>query len=140
LQGPKQGRGRSRSRSTAADVLEGLALVHELPKKVLEYRELSKLKSTYADVLPRLIHPATGRVHTRFSQTGAVTGRLSSPNPNLQNIPIRTELPEMDRARPEATARRFCKMRKPPAERVSLRTTVSAPEWTLRQAGQWTSR
>jgi DNA polymerase-1 len=92
LQGPKQGRGRSRSRSTAADVLEGLALVHELPKKVLEYRELSKLKSTYADVLPRLIHPATGRVHTRFSQTGAVTGRLSSSNPNLQNIPIRTEL------------------------------------------------
>ena len=92
LQGPKQGRGRSRSRSTAADVLEELALVHQLPKKVLEYRELSKLKSTYADVLPRLIHPATGRVHTRFSQTGAVTGRLSSSNPNLQNIPIRTEL------------------------------------------------
>ena len=92
LQGPKQGRGRSRSRSTAADVLEELALVHELPKKVLEYRELSKLKSTYADALPRLIHPATGRVHTRFSQTGTATGRLSSSNPNLQNIPIRTEL------------------------------------------------
>jgi len=92
LQGPKQGRGRSRSRSTAADILEELALVHDLPKKVLEFRELSKLKSTYADVLPRLIHPATGRVHTRFSQTGAVTGRLSSSNPNLQNIPIRTEL------------------------------------------------
>jgi DNA polymerase I len=92
LPGPKQGRGRSRSRSTAADVLEELGLVHELPKKVLEYRELSKLKSTYADVLPRLIHPATGRVHTRFSQTGAVTGRLSSSNPNLQNIPIRTDL------------------------------------------------
>jgi DNA polymerase I len=92
LQGPKQGRGRSRSRSTAADVLEELALVHELPKKVLEYRELSKLKSTYSDVLPRLIHPATGRVHTRFSQTGTATGRLSSSNPNLQNIPIRTEL------------------------------------------------
>lgn len=92
LQGPKQGRGRSRSRSTAADVLEDLALVHELPKKVLEYRELSKLKSTYADVLPRLIHPATGRIHTRFSQTGTATGRLSSSNPNLQNIPVRTEL------------------------------------------------
>jgi DNA polymerase I len=92
LQGPKQGRGRSRSRSTAADILEELALAHELPKKVLEYRELSKLKSTYADVLPRLIHPATGRIHTRFSQTGAVTGRLSSSNPNLQNIPVRTEL------------------------------------------------
>ena len=92
LQGPKQGRGRSRSRSTAADVLEDLALVHELPKKVLEYRELSKLKSTYADVLPRLIHPATGRIHTRFSQTGTATGRLSSSNPNLQNIPVRTEM------------------------------------------------
>jgi DNA polymerase I len=92
LQGPKQGRGRSRSRSTAADVLEELALVHELPKKVLEYRELSKLKSTYADALPRLIHPATGRIHTRFSQTGTATGRLSSSNPNLQNIPVRTEL------------------------------------------------
>lgn len=92
LPGPKQGRGRPRSRSTAADVLEELALVHELPKKVLEYRELSKLKSTYADVLPRLIHPATGRVHTRFCQTGTATGRLSSSNPNLQNIPIRTEL------------------------------------------------
>jgi DNA polymerase I len=92
LQGPKQGRGRSRSRSTAADVLEELALVHELPKKVLEYRELSKLKSTYADVLPRLIHPGSGRIHTRFSQTGTATGRLSSSNPNLQNIPIRTEL------------------------------------------------
>ena len=92
LQGPKQGRGRPRSRSTAADVLEELALVHELPKKVLEYRELSKLKSTYADVLPRLIHPATGRIHTRFSQTGTATGRLSSSNPNLQNIPVRTEL------------------------------------------------
>jgi len=92
LPGAKQGRGRPRSRSTAADVLEDLALVHELPKKVLEYRELSKLKSTYADVLPRLIHPATGRVHTIFSQTGTATGRLSSSNPNLQNIPIRTEL------------------------------------------------
>jgi len=83
---------RAKPRSTAAEVLEALALVHELPKKVLEYRELAKLKSTYADVLPRLIHPATGRLHTRFSQTGTATGRLSSANPNLQNIPVRTEL------------------------------------------------
>jgi DNA polymerase-1 len=79
-------------RSTAAEVLDELALLHELPRKVLEYRELAKLKSTYADALPRLIHPATGRLHTRLSQTGAATGRLSSSNPNLQNIPVRTAL------------------------------------------------
>lgn len=90
LQPPR--RMRAKARSTAAEVLEELALVHELPKKVLEYRELAKLKSTYADALPRLIHPATGRLHTRFSQTGTATGRLSSANPNLQNIPVRTEL------------------------------------------------
>jgi DNA polymerase I len=90
LQQPK--RIRAKARSTAAEVLEELALVHELPKKVLEYRELAKLKSTYADALPRLIHPSSGRIHTRFSQTGTATGRLSSSNPNLQNIPIRTEL------------------------------------------------
>ncbi|MFZ3382217.1 MAG: DNA polymerase I [Candidatus Acidiferrales bacterium] len=90
LQPPR--RSRAKARSTAADVLEELATVHELPKKIIEYRELSKLKSTYSDVLPRLIHPVSGRLHTRFSQTGAVTGRLSSSNPNLQNIPIRTEL------------------------------------------------
>jgi DNA polymerase I len=83
---------RTKVRSTAAEVLEELALVHELPKKILEFRELSKLKSTYADALPRLIHPATGRLHTRFNQTGTATGRLSSSNPNLQNIPVRTEL------------------------------------------------
>ena len=90
LQPPR--RLRTKARSTAAEVLDELALVHELPGKVLEYRELAKLKSTYADALPRLIHPATGRLHTRFSQTGTATGRLSSSNPNLQNIPVRTEL------------------------------------------------
>jgi DNA polymerase I len=90
LQPPRKSR--TKSRSTAAEALEELALLHEIPKKVLEYRELAKLKSTYADALPRLIHPVTGRLHTRFSQTGAVTGRLSSSNPNLQNIPVRTEL------------------------------------------------
>ncbi len=90
LQTPR--RIRAKARSTAAEVLDELALVHELPKKVLEYRELAKLKSTYADVLPRLIHPVSGRLHTRFSQTGTATGRLSSSNPNLQNIPVRTEL------------------------------------------------
>jgi DNA polymerase I len=90
LQTPR--RSRAKARSTAADVLDELALVHDLPKKILEYRELAKLKSTYADVLPRLIHPLTGRLHTRFSQTGTATGRLSSANPNLQNIPVRSEL------------------------------------------------
>jgi DNA polymerase-1 len=90
LQPPR--RSRVKSRSTAAEVLDELALVHELPKQVLEYRELAKLKSTYADALPRLIHPSTGRLHTRFNQTGTATGRLSSSNPNLQNIPVRTEL------------------------------------------------
>jgi DNA polymerase-1 len=86
------GRRRSKPRSTAADVLEELALTHELPKKVLEYREFSKLKSTYVDALPKLIHAETGRLHTSFSQTGTATGRLSSSDPNLQNIPVRSEL------------------------------------------------
>jgi DNA polymerase-1 len=90
LQPPR--RSRTKVRSTAAEVLEELALVHELPKKILEHRELAKLKSTYADALPKLIHGATGRLHTRLSQTGTATGRLSSSNPNLQNIPVRTAL------------------------------------------------
>jgi len=90
LQPPRKSR--VKSRSTAAEVLNELALVHELPKKILEYRELAKLKSTYSDALPKLIHPVSGRLHTRFSQTGTATGRLSSSNPNLQNIPVRTEL------------------------------------------------
>jgi DNA polymerase-1 len=95
---PSAKRGRGRSRSTAADILTELALVHELPRKVLEYRELAKLKSTYVDALPPLIEPGTGRLHTRFSQTGAATGRLSSSEPNLQNIPVRTEMSRQIRA------------------------------------------
>ncbi len=91
-------RGRGKARSTAADVLEELALTHELPRKVMEYREISKLKSTYADVLPKLIHSGSGRLHTCLSQTGAATGRLSSSNPNLQNIPVRTKLGRQIRA------------------------------------------
>jgi len=83
---------RAKVRSTAAEILEELALIHELPKKILEHRELAKVKSTYADALPKLIHPLTGRLHTQLSQTGTATGRLSSSNPNLQNIPVRTEL------------------------------------------------
>jgi DNA polymerase-1 len=78
--------------STAAGVLDELSGKHPVVDMILEYREHSKLKSTYVDALPAQIHPETGRVHTSYSQTGAVTGRLSSSNPNLQNIPIRTEL------------------------------------------------
>jgi DNA polymerase-1 len=89
---PPYRRGRGKVRSTAADVLQELAELHELPGKVIEYREIAKLKSTYVDSLPQLIHPETGRLHTSFSQTGTATGRLSSSDPNLQNIPIRTEL------------------------------------------------
>jgi DNA polymerase I len=84
--------GKSKSPSTAVDVLEELALVHELPRLILEWRALQKLKGTYIDALPQLIHPQTGRVHTCFNQAVAATGRLSSSDPNLQNIPIRTEL------------------------------------------------
>ncbi len=84
--------------STDADVLEQLALGHELPAKIIEHRTLAKLKSTYADALPALIHPHTGRIHTSFNQLVAVTGRLSSSSPNLQNIPIRTELGRRIRA------------------------------------------
>jgi DNA polymerase-1 len=84
--------GRSGAVSTARDVLEELALVHELPALVLRWREIQKLKGTYVDALPTLVNPATGRVHTTFNQAVAATGRLSSSDPNLQNIPIRTPL------------------------------------------------
>ena len=78
--------------STAAGVLDEMSGQHPVVDMILEYRELSKLKSTYLDALPVQIHPEDGRVHTSFSQTGAVTGRLSSSDPNLQNIPTRTDL------------------------------------------------
>ena len=84
--------GKGRMISTAVDVLEELAENHPIARMVLDYRQLTKLKSTYVDALPVLINPATGRLHTTFGQTGTATGRLSSANPNLQNIPIRTEL------------------------------------------------
>jgi DNA polymerase-1 len=84
--------GKGKVVSTAADVLEELAPNHEIVRKVLEYRQLTKLKGTYVDALPALIDPATGRLHTSFNSAGAATGRLSSSNPNLQNIPIRTAL------------------------------------------------
>ena len=82
--------GKTRTTSTAVDVLEELALIHELPGLVLQWRSLQKLKGTYVDALPTMVHPDTGRVHTTFNQAVAATGRLSSSDPNLQNIPIRT--------------------------------------------------
>ncbi|MGO9835909.1 MAG: DNA polymerase I [Polyangiaceae bacterium] len=85
-------------RSTDADVLEALADRHPLPARILEFRELDKLKGTYIDALPRCVNPATGRIHTRFDQAVAATGRLSSSDPNLQNIPIRSDLGRSIRA------------------------------------------
>jgi len=84
--------GKGKTISTAVDVLEELAGSHRAPKLVLEYRQLTKLKSTYVDALPALLNSGTGRLHTTFDQTGTATGRLSSANPNLQNIPVRTEV------------------------------------------------
>ncbi len=78
--------------STSAEVLESLQGQHPVVDLLLEYRELSKLKSTYLDALPEQVNPHTGRVHTSYNQTGSVTGRIASSDPNLQNIPIRTEL------------------------------------------------
>jgi DNA polymerase-1 len=84
--------GKTRAVSTAFEVLEELAAAHELPRLVLDWRGLQKLKGTYIDALPQLVNPKTGRVHTSFNQAVAATGRLSSSDPNLQNIPIRTEI------------------------------------------------
>jgi DNA polymerase-1 len=84
--------GKGKTRSTAADILEALAPEHEIVRQVLEYRQLTKLKGTYVDALPAQIDARTGRLHTSFNQAGAATGRLSSSNPNLQNIPMRTAL------------------------------------------------
>jgi DNA polymerase-1 len=89
LEGGKKGK--TGKYSTPADVLEDLATEHDLPARVLDWRQLSKLKSTYTDALQTFIHPETGRVHTSYVQTGAVTGRLASSDPNLQNIPVRSE-------------------------------------------------
>ena len=84
--------GKDRTASTAAEVLEELAASHEIAREILDWRAMMKLKGTYVDALPQLVHPSTGRVHTTFNQAVAATGRLSSSDPNLQNIPIRTEL------------------------------------------------
>ncbi|WP_209835168.1 DNA polymerase I [Ruegeria sp. HKCCE3926] len=89
LEGGKKGK--TGKYSTGADILEDLATEHELPRRVLDWRQLSKLKSTYTDALQTHINPDTGRVHTSYTITGANTGRLASTDPNLQNIPVRTE-------------------------------------------------
>jgi DNA polymerase-1 len=91
-------RGKTKTPSTASDVLQGLAEDHEIATKILDYRQLTKLKNTYVDALPLLVNPKTGRLHTTFNQAGAATGRVSSLNPNLQNIPIRTEMGRQIRA------------------------------------------
>jgi DNA polymerase-1 len=83
--------GKSKQYSTSEDVLSKLKDKHPIIEKILDYRGLQKLKSTYVDALPALVHPETGKIHTSFNQAVAATGRLSSNNPNLQNIPIRTE-------------------------------------------------
>ena len=83
---------RRRAYSTDVDVLEELAPLHEVPRLLLEYRQYEKLKATYVDVLPGLVDSRTHRIHTTYNQTIAATGRLSSSDPNLQNIPVRTEL------------------------------------------------
>jgi DNA polymerase-1 len=83
---------RSRDFATGMEILEELSKAHPLPKKILEYRSMAKIKSTYTDALPPMVHSETGRIHTTFNQTGTATGRLSSSEPNLQNIPIGGEL------------------------------------------------
>ena len=84
-------KGKTGAYATGVDVLEELAMEHVLPGRVLDWRQLSKLKSTYTDALQEHIHPETGRVHTSYSIAGTSTGRLASTDPNLQNIPIRSE-------------------------------------------------
>jgi DNA polymerase-1 len=84
-------KGKTGAYATGADVLEALAPLHDLPRKMLDWRQIAKLKSTYADALVEQINPTTGRVHTSYSMAATTTGRLASSDPNLQNIPIRTE-------------------------------------------------
>ena len=105
--------------STDEDVLAELALDYPLPKLLLEYRGLAKLKSTYTDKLPRMVHPGTGRVHTTYSQAVAVTGRLASNDPNLQNIPIRT--PQGRRIREAFVVPAGCKIVSADYSQIELR-------------------
>ena len=111
--------GKTRATSTSVTVLEELAQMHELPRKVLDWRSLQKLKGTYIDALPQLVHPATGRVHTSFNQAVAATGRLSSSDPNLQNIPIRSELGRADPGRVRCRSGSGVDLRRLLADRAS---------------------
>jgi DNA polymerase-1 len=118
--------------STDEEVLEKLALDHPLAKLLLEHREISKLKSTYTDKLPKMVNPRTGRVHTTYSQAVAVTGRLSSNDPNLQNIPVRT--PEGRRIREAFVAPQGCAIVSADYSQVELRIMahISGDENLLR--------
>jgi len=112
--------------STDEEVLEKLALDYPLPKTLLEYRALAKLKSTYTDKLPRMVNPRTGRVHTNYGQTTAVTGRLASNDPNLQNIPIRT--PEGRRIREAFLAPPGCAIVSADYSQIELRIMAHVSE------------
>ena len=118
--------GKTRAASTSVEVLEELALQHELPRLVLEWRTIQKLKGTYVEALPQLARPDTGRVHTSFNQAVAATGRLSSSDPNLQNIPIRTPLGrEIRRA---FTARDGCALISADYSQIELRVLAHLSE------------
>ena len=120
-------KGKSGAYSTGADVLEGLANQgHDLPARVLDWRQLSKLKSTYTDALQEAINPETGRIHTSYSQSGASTGRLSSNDPNLQNIPVRTE--EGRKIRHAFVAEEGCKLLSIDYSQIELRLTAHIAE------------
>ncbi|QUV83862.1 DNA polymerase I [Chloracidobacterium aggregatum] len=112
--------------STSADVLEELAETYDLPRLILEYREHEKLLNTYVTVLPRLVHPATGRLHTTFTQTVTATGRLSSVRPNLQNIPIRTEMGR--RTRRAFVAEEGCRLISADYSQIELRLLAHITE------------
>ena len=112
--------------STDVDVLTDLALSHELPAEILAYRSLAKLKSTYVDALPAMINPRTGRIHTSYNQTVTATGRLSSSNPNLQNIPVRTL--EGKRIRQAFIADRGCVLISADYSQIELRVLAHLSE------------
>lgn len=127
-------KGKSGAYATGADILESLAAEgHDLPARVLDWRQLSKLKSTYTDSLQEQINPATGRIHTSYSQAIASTGRLSSNDPNLQNIPIRTE--EGRKIREAFVAEEGCKLLSVDYSQIELRLAAEIAEVdSLRQA------